>query len=143
MDSVTVVISARGNENISSLHKSTFELTKEATVTKQGDCIIGIESTRAALDLPVEFKKVARKEEARMTITIEADGQIDTVKAKGSPKLTFTHPKDLVVRKSHYVCGRTLAIGANKAANDLSRGLVERLKDPRQAIKVLLTVECY
>ena len=143
MNFVTVVISARGNENIQSIHKSTFEITKEATVTKQGDCIIAIESNRAALDLPVEFKKVARKEGARMTITIEADEQRETVKAKGSPKLTFTHPTDLVVRKSHYVCGRTLAIEADKAANDLSRRLVERLKDPKQAIKVMLKVECY
>ena len=143
MDSVTVAFSARGHKNVKSTHKTTFEATKEATLTRQGDCIVAVESTRAATDLPVEFKEAARKEGARITIMIEADELRETVKAKGSPKLQFTHPTDLVVRKSSYVCGRTLAIGADKAASDFSRKLVEKLKDPNQAVKVTLTVEVY
>ena len=67
----------------------------------------------------------------------------ETVKAKGSPQLQFTHQTDLVVRKSSYVCGRTLAIDADKAAIDISRELVEKLKDPKQTIKVTLTAEHY
>ena len=143
MDSVTVAFLARGHKNLRSTHKTTFEVTKEATLTRQGDCIVAVESTRAATDLPVEFKEAARKEGARITIMIEADELRETVKAKGSPKLQFTHPTDLVVRKSSYVCGRTLAIGADKAASDFSRKLVEKLKDPNQAVKVTLTVEVY
>jgi len=143
MDSVTVVFHARGHENVLATHKTTFEVTKETTLTKQGDCIVAVESTRAAADLPFEFKEAARKEDARITVTIEADELEETAKAKGSPKLQFTHPSDLVVRKSSYVCGRTLAIRADKAASDFSRKLVEKLKDPNQEVKVTLTVEGY
>jgi len=143
MDSVTVVFSACGHENVLAAHKTTFEVTKEATLTKQGDCIVAVESTRAAADLPFEFKEAARKEDARITVTIEADELEETVKAKGSPNLQFTHPTDLVVRKSVYVCSRTLAIRADKAASDFSRKLVEKLKDPKQEVKVTLTVEGY
>ncbi len=143
MNSVTVVFSARGHENIQSTHKTTFEVTKEATLTKQGDCILAVKATKAAVDLPSEFKEAARKEGARITITIEADELKETVKAKGSPQLQFTHLTDLVVRKSSYVCGRTLAIGADKAASDFSRKLVEKLKDPNQEVKVTLAVEDY
>ena len=143
MDSVTVVFSARGHENIEATHKTTFEVTKEATLTKQGDCIIAVESTRAAADLPFEFKEAARKEGARITVTIRAGELKEIVKAKGSPQLQFTHPTDLVVRKSSYVCDRTLAIGADKAASDFSRKLVEKLKDPNQVVKVTLAVEGY
>jgi len=143
MDSVTVVFSARGHENIEATHRTTFEVTKEATLTKRGDCIIAVEASKAAADLPFEFKEAARKEGAQITVTIEADELKEIVKAKGSPQLKFMHPTDLVVRKSSYVCGRTLAIGADKAASDFSRKLVEKLKDPSQEITVTLAVEYY
>jgi len=143
MDSVTVVFSARGHENIEATHRTTFEVTKEATLTKQGDCIIAVEASKAAADLPLEFKEAARKEGAHITVTIEASELKEIVKANGSPQLKFMHPTDLVVRKSGYVCGRTLAIGADKAASDFSRELVEKLKDPGQEITVTLAVENY
>jgi len=143
MDSVTVVFSACGHENIEATHRTTFEVTKEATLTKRGDCIIAVEASKAAADLPFEFKEAARKEGAQITVTIEADELKEIVKAKGSPQLKFMHPTDLVVRKSSYVCGRTLAIGADKAASDFSRKLVEKLKDPSQEITVTLAVEYY
>lgn len=143
MNLVTVVFFARGHKNVQSTHKTTFEVTKEKTLTNQGDCIIAVESTRAAADLPVEFKEAARKEGARITITIEANELKEIVNAKGSSQLQFTHTTDLVVRKSNYVCGRTLAIRADKAAIDFSRRLVEKLNDPNQEIKVTLAVENY
>ncbi len=143
MDSVTVVFSARGHENIEATHKMTFEATKETTLTKQGDCIIAVEASKAAADLPFEFKEAARKEGAQITVTIEAGELEEVVKAKGSSQLQFIHPTDLVVRKSSYVCGRTLAIRADKAASDFSRELVEKLKDPSQEITVTLAVENY
>jgi hypothetical protein len=143
MKPVTVVFSARGHENVQSTHRTTFEVTKEETLSKRGDCILAVEATKAAADLPVEFKEAARKEGARITVTVEADGLKETVKAKGSPQLQFTHQTDLVVRKSSYVCGRTLAIGADKAASDFSRELVNKLKNPKQTVKVTLTVEPY
>lgn len=143
IDSVKVAFSARGHENVLSTHKTTFEVTKEATLTKLGDCIVAVESTKAAADLPLEFKEAARKEGARITVTVEANELKETIRAKGSPKLQFTHQTDLVVRKSDYVCGRTLAIRADKAANDFSRELIEKLKDPNQEVKVTLAVENY
>ena len=143
MSSVTVVFYARGNKNIQSTHKTTSEVTKEATLTKKGDCIVAVEATKSAIDLPTEFKETARKKGAQITVTIEADTLKEIVNAKGSPQLIFTHPTDLVVRKSDYVCSRTLAIGADKAAVDFSRDLVKKLKDPNQKVKVTLTVEAY
>jgi len=143
MKPVTVVFSAHGHENVQSTHRTTFEVTKEETLSKRGDCILAVEATKAAADLPVEFKEAARKERARITVTVEADGLKETVEAKGSPQLQFTHQTDLVVRKSSYVCGRTLAIGADKAASDFSRELVNKLKNPKQTVKVTLTVEPY
>lgn len=143
MNSVKVIFSARGHRNVLATHKTTFEVTKEMVLSKRGDCIVAVESTKAAADLPDEFKEAARVEGAQISVTIEAGELKETVKARGSPQLQFTHPTDLVIRKSDYVCGRTLAIKADKASIDFSRELVEKLKDPKQTVKVTLTVEGY
>ena len=134
-------ISARGHENVTSRNRTTFEITKEPHLTKKGDCIVVVSANKGASDLSPEFKKLAQNEKAKITITIEARGQVEVVNAYGSPQLSFTHPTDLVVRKSGYTCSRTLAVRADKAAKDLSRTLVEKLQNPRQRVKVTLTVE--
>ena len=143
MKHIITVIFAHGHENIQATHETTFEITKETTLTKRGDCIIAVEATKGAVDLPLEFKEVARKSGAQITITIEAGELKQIVRAKGSPRLLFTHPTDLVIRKSDYVCGRTLAIRADKAASDLSRKLIEKIQDPNQRIKITLAAESY
>ena len=140
MNPVIIAIFARGNEKIQATHRTTFEITKEPTLTKRGDCIIAVEATKGAADLPLEFREAVSKKGAQITITIEAGELKEIVRAKGSPRLQFTNPKDLVVRKSDYVCGRTLAIGADKAANDLSRKIIQKIKDSSQRIKITIAI---
>jgi len=137
----TEIIYARGHENIQSSNQTTCEITKETFLTKRGDCIIAIDATKGSADLNPKFKKAAQNERAQMKITIEAGGEAEAVNAWGSPQLSFTHRTDLVVRKSNYVCGRTLAIRADKAAKNLSKKLVEKLRNPNQRVKITLTVE--
>jgi len=143
MKQVIIAFFAHGHENIQATHETTFEVTKETTITKRGDCIIAVEATKGVADLPLEFKEAARKKGAQITITIEAGELKEIVRAKGSPRLLFTHPTDLVVRKTDYVCGRTLAIRAGKAASDLSRKLVEKIRGSSQRIRITLAVESY
>jgi len=143
MKPIITVIFAHGHENIQATHETTFEITKEATLTKRGDCIIAVEATKGATDLPFEFKEAAKKKGAQITITIEAGELREIVRSRGSPRLLFTHPTDLVVRKSDHVCGRTLAIRADKAASDLSRKLIEKIQDSSQRIRITLAVESY
>jgi len=138
---ITEVIHARGHENIQATHKTTFEITREKALTKRGDCVVAVDATKGAVGLYPRFKEAAKKEGARIAITIEAGGLKEVVNAKGSPRLLFLHPTDLVVRKSDYVCGRTIAIRADKAAIDISRKIVEKLRDPYQRVRITLTVE--
>lgn len=137
----TEVINARGHENVTSTNRTTFEITKEMHLTRRGDCIIAIDSNKGASDLNSKFKKAAQKEKAKIAIRFEADGEVEVVNAWGSPHLTFTHPTDLVVRKSEYVCNRTLAIRADKAAKDFSRTIIEKLQNPKQKVKITLAAE--
>ena len=62
------------------------------------------------------------------------------MEAQGSPKLILTHPTDAIIRKSDYVSNRTLAVHADKAAKDLARDFVEKLKNPKQKVKIILVV---
>jgi len=140
---ITEIVWAYGHKNILSNHKTTLEITKEETLTRCGDCIIAVKATKGAADLHPKFKEIANKENAQLTITIETNGMKEIIRARGSPRLTFTNPKDILIRKSKYVCDRTVAIGADKAAWDLSRNLVEKLKDPYQKIKITLTAKNY
>jgi hypothetical protein len=138
---VTEVISASGHINVRSTNRTTFEITKDRHLTRRGDCVIVVGATKAAVDLNAKFKDAARSEHARMMITIEADGEVEVVNAWGNAQLSFTHLTDLVVRKSDYICGRTLAIRADKAAKDLSRKLIEKIRDPNQKVEITLTIE--
>ena len=129
-----------GHENIQATHKTTLEFTKDTHLSKKGDCIVAVAADKALANLSAEFKENLRKPHAKLTILIEAGGIIDQVNAHGSPQLILSHPTDMVIRKSDYICNRTLAVHADKAAQDLSKALAEKLKDPQQKVKITLIV---
>jgi len=124
--------------NITATHKTTFEITKEESLTKRGDCIIAVSANKAMPDFKSEFKKALKNENAKLIIEIKAGEIQEIVRAYGSSQLQLTHPTDMVIRKSSYICNRTLAIKADKAAADLSRSLVEKLRKPEQNVKIKL-----
>jgi hypothetical protein len=135
------VVFAYGHKNIQATHSTTLEITKEEELLKRGDCIIAVSADKALADLNAEFKDYLRREKAKISLLIEVGEVAEVVNAFGSPKLILTHSTDMVVRKSGYICSRTLAVQADKAAIDLSRKLVEKLKNPEQKAKITLTVK--
>lgn len=136
----TEVILANGHTNIQAAHRTTLEITEDTDLSKNGDCIIAVSASKALTDLDPKFKKLLQRENAKLTILIQAGEVAEVVNAFGSSRLVLTHPRDMVIRKSGYICKRTLAIKADKAALDLSRKLVNKLKDPKQEVKITLTV---
>jgi hypothetical protein len=132
-------IIAYGHPNITGNHTTTFEFTKAAEISKEADCIIGVKANKGCKDLSKDMKD-ALKMGKRVEITIEADGIAEKVEAMGSPALKLTHPDDIVVRKSDFIDGRTLAILSDKAANELSQNLIEKLRDPKTEIRITLEI---
>jgi hypothetical protein len=139
-ETVTETIFARGHRNVKATHKSTFEITKEDSLSSNGDCVIAVSADRAPADLNPEFKRALCRKGSVLTILIEAGEIAEVVKTLGSPHLILSHPSEMVVRKSSYISDRTLAVKADKAAHELSRKLVERLRNPSQEVKITLTV---
>jgi hypothetical protein len=117
----------------------TLEITKEPHLSAEGSCIIGVSANKALADLSSEFRNLMRQSDAELAVLLQAGRTVDLVKARGSPRLTLNHPTDVVIRKSDYACDRTLAIKADKAACDLSRDLVAKLKIHGQRVKITLT----
>ena len=133
-------ILAFGHKNIQALHPSTLMFTKEKHLSKTGDCVVAVSSTKSVADLSQPFKDRLKKPGSKLTILIEADGITQHITAYGSPRLILTHPTDIVIRKSDYISDRTVAIRAGKSANDLPRKFVEKLKNPQQRVNITLIV---
>ena len=135
MGKIFEAVTARGHPRITAGHPTTLMITRDGEVGPKGDCIIGVDASKGAAGLNEKLKSVIRLGGA-VSIRIEAGGEVVRIHAHGHPLLTFTDPRDLVVRKSEFVCGRTLAIGADKAAADLPRKFVAKLQDPTNEIRI-------
>ncbi len=131
-------ISAYGHGCITSKHGTTFEFTKDKDITWEGHCIVGVRSDKSCSDLSEGLKK-AVKEGRKLVIRIKSGEASDTITAYGHPGLTLKSVRDIVIRRSGFTDDRTLAVHANKSANDLDRDLVRMLRSPRQ--KIGITIE--
>lgn len=134
------VIHARGHENVSAQHASTFEVTTDDYLTPAGDCILAVEADRAPADFDPEFVEACREESATITMTIEAGGHEVCVEGRGDPDLEYTNDRSAVGRTSEYVDDRTVMLEAAFAAEGFDRELVDALADCVEAT-VTFTVE--
>jgi hypothetical protein len=126
---LTERIRCRGHPLIRATHPTTFEVTAEGHLTRQGDCIIGICADRGAMDLPEEFRRGLADDRAVLLTRLTAGGRTAEVRGRGSSRMTLSHPTDLVWRRSSYICPRTVAIRCDHVAVTLPRDLVRALRE--------------
>ena len=120
-------VRARGHENVSAMHASTFEVTTDDFLTPAGDCILAVEADRAPADFDPDFVAACRDEAATISMTIEAGDHQETVTGRGDPALEFTNERSAVGRTSDYVDDRTVMVDARFAAAEFERELVDAL----------------
>jgi hypothetical protein len=119
---------AYGHENVIGEHKTTVELTSERHLTKQGTCIMGVCADITLNQLDSNIRKLALSSNTKIVLRMSVDELTEEVTGTGSPGLTYTDPISMVSRTSTFECGRTLMVSADKAASDLNRDFVDRLK---------------
>lgn len=124
-------IYSKGHENVTSHHKSTFEITKDPEIGPTADCIIGVDMDKTMLNFPQEFKDKIADSNTRIVVELKTENGHDEITGFGHEDLTLTHPTDIVIRKSDFTCPRTLMINADKAARDLDENLIEDLKNEK------------
>ena len=132
---------AHGHRAVLSTHLTTLELTKEGVLSKNGDCIVAVGSSAGLRDLPEPMKNALSREACKARLTLKLEAHRFTIEGRGARGLTFSHPTDIVIRKSGFVSARTLMVRANRAAADLPRSLVDLLQEPSRKVMVELDVE--
>lgn len=133
------VVEFRGHRMVRATHPTTIEVTTEEYLSEEGDCIIGVGATKGCAGLNLALKEGLRKRGAVVTVRVYVGGESFTVRGSGDPKLTLTDPHEIVIRRSDFTSGRTLAVGADVASRDMPREMVRLLKNP--AMKGRLEVE--
>jgi len=123
-------IAFRGHPMVLALHPMTIEVTTDTRLTSRGDCIVGVAAEKGCEGLRSETKRALASSDARVSLRMVVAGQSFAFEARGDPRLTLTHPHDIVIRKSDYVSDRTLVVGADAAAKDIPRGMVRLLRNP-------------
>lgn len=119
---------ATGHTHVLSTHRNTIEFTHDKNLTHRGDCILCVNATYT-LD-------AIKKEQfsGKIKITLTVDGSTDEVVAEYNP--SFSDPHEMVIRKTNFTDKRTFAIHATKAAKDISREFVEKMKNPEAVLMI-------
>ena len=123
-------ISFSGHKNIRSLHPKTIEITTEPNLTLNGDCIIGVNASCGCNDIPEQMKNLMRNSKSEILFTISVKDISFKVKGNGHEDLILTNPHDIVIRKSSFICPRTLAIHCDLASDSLPRQMINTLQNP-------------
>lgn len=129
--SVRFEIPFYGHENVRALHPRTIEITTEPDLTILGDCIIGVSAECGCKDIPKKLKEKLRDERSKITLSIQVNDEIFQVSGNGTQDLILEHPHDIVIRKSKFLCPRTLAINCDKASNEIPRKMIKMLQSPQ------------
>ncbi|MFW9941458.1 MAG: DUF371 domain-containing protein [Candidatus Thorarchaeota archaeon] len=133
-------IHAFGHENVLCTHKSTIEITKHKSLTKKGDCIIGVNASKACIDLTSELKKHINNEK-KITVILKVGNKKDCFYGFGNKKLRLLDKNNMVFRKSNFICERTILINCSKSSFELNRDLTQSLKNPKTKLLISFEVD--
>jgi len=110
-------------------HPRTLEVTTDPHLTSRGDCIIGVGADKGASGLSPSLKDLVVAKGSRVTVIIRVEGYTFSLRANGDPRLTLSHPQDIVVRTTNFPSDRTLALNSDLAARDVPRDMVRLLRN--------------
>lgn len=131
------IVRCRGHPLILGSHPTTFEVTCEDHLTKNGNCILGIAADKGCAGLSPAFKAVLAHDDAVLITRLACEGIVVDVRSHGSSQFTLDHPTDMVWRKSPFVCGRTIGIQSDRVALTLPRELIATLARGKEMVVTL------
>ena len=126
---------SHGHPNILATHKATLEITKDSELTKNGDCIVAVGADFSLQQLRRIIGSCG--DGGKIKLTIDVAGLKTEVIAVANKD--FCSESEIVLRKGNFLSERTLGIHAGKAAADLDRNLVEKLKSPASIVFVTVS----
>jgi uncharacterized protein len=130
-----------GHPNVRSLHSKSIEITKDGCLTPKGDCIIGIKANKACTDLEESIRRGLKSSSAIVKIEVIVEDESFIIKGRGDERLTVVNPHDIVIRRTNFVCPRTMSVLCDKASSDMPRELVRLLQHQEQKGIFRITIE--
>ena len=130
-----------GHPNVRSLHSKSIEITKDGYLTPKGDCIIGIKANRACTDLEESIRRGLKSSSAIVKIEVIVGDKSFIIKGRGDERLTMLNPQDIVIRRTNFICPRTMSVLCDKASSDMPRELVRLLQHQEQKGIFRITIE--
>jgi uncharacterized protein len=130
-----------GHPNVQSLHARTIEITKDEHLTMRGDCIIGVQANKACVDLDRALKRRLKSNTAIVRIELMVRTESFLITGMGDQRLNLLNPHDIVIRKTNFVCPRTMSVRCDKASLDIPRKMVKMLQDRDTKAIFRITVE--
>lgn len=129
-----------GHKNIRSNHQKTIEITRDGHLTPSGDCIVGVNASAACADLPDMLKERLCTPGATVSLTFKVGPYEFVVYGSGNEGLSLSHKDDIVIRKSSFVCPRTMAVRCDKASDQIPRDMIKLLQDPKTRGQLIIKV---
>ncbi len=119
-----------GHENVLSRHRNTLEFTKDSNLSKDGDCILGI---KADFNVNELIKFVNKVNNIRVIMKVEdlSDDFCCTINKD------FNDAYEIVFRITEFRSKRTFGMRATKAAKDINRKLVAKMKNLNAKMNVV------
>lgn len=133
-------IIAYGHPDIRATDNTGFAIVKANSPEKYQKAIIAVKANKAVKDFDKKFKN-SLKSGKKLEITIRAGGEEDTITAFCSPALTLTSSEEIAIRTDDRIDGKTIGILANKSAAELNQDLVEKLRDSKTEVKIILEIK--
>jgi hypothetical protein len=130
-----------GHRNVQSLHARTIEITKDPNLTLQGDCIIGVSANKSCCEVSEKVQHLLKDNNSHILIDIIVGNGSFRMNASGDKRLLLLSRHDIVIRKSNFICGRTIAIQCDKASRDIPRDMILLLQNPETKGVLRITTE--
>jgi hypothetical protein len=120
------------------LHARTIEVTKDEHLGLKGDCIIGVRASKGCADIDEKIKRLLKLDDSVVRMEIIIGNESFSVTGRGDSRLTLLNQHDIVIRKSRFVCPRTMSVMCDQASSDLPRKMISMLQanDARGLLRV-------
>jgi hypothetical protein len=130
-----------GHRNIQSFHTRTIEITKDPNLSLRGDCIIGVNANKSCWDISDKLKHSLKDDNSSIIIDVTVGNMSFIINGLGNSRLLLLSRHDVVIRKSDFICERTIAIRCDKASSDIPREMIISLQDPETTGLLRITAE--
>ena len=128
-------IIARGHPNVLGTHRTTIEITKENFLTTNGNCIIGVMSSKSVNDYSPKLKELIQNGK-EIEIEMIAGPFREIISGIGHKNLVLSNEISMVFRLSEFISDRTALIGCSKSSIELDRNFIKYLKNPSNKLLV-------